>query len=224
MRGGLWLPNLKESRIDLVDLFLDFSRSRRNCLLNKNREILLALIIMVSGAAVMQANSLGAQSFADVGSPVADTGNINTATTFTIGDLMSTSANAGYLAGMPKLDFGSVTFNSDDGSSLSFGDSFFGSFVSSSITEIQSGPGMVGFYVLGLYSGGTYDPGIVGDLASLTISFTQTPSVTGVISDSASFADPPAPEPGSAPEPTTLTLMGSALVGGFALFQRRRRT
>jgi hypothetical protein len=55
---------------------------------------------------------LGTQAFSDIGTPTADgsnTGNINTAMTFTIGDLVSTTSNTGVFAGMPTQNFGTFT-------------------------------------------------------------------------------------------------------------------
>ena len=178
----------------------------------------VALLALSSG--VIQANAInGTQGFADLGSPSANTGDVNTATVFTIGELVTSASQSGAFVGLLPQDFGAVTFDTSVPTSLSFGNAIFGTFTSTSITKISNAAGTPSFFILGTYVSGTYAPGATADSSSFTIGFTQTPAHTGSISDSASFADPPAP-PG-VPEPATLCLFGSALIGlGFI---RRRK-
>ncbi|MFM7207610.1 MAG: PEP-CTERM sorting domain-containing protein [Planctomycetaceae bacterium] len=163
--------------------------------------------------------STGSQGFADIGSPSTDTGNINTATTFTIGNLISTGANNGYFLGLSTQIFGPVAFNPGVGSSISFGNATFGSFLSTSITQQTSAAGERSFLVLGNYTAGTFNPSLFPSPApaSLTIAFTQTPPGTGAISDSATLAIPPVPEP------STLVLACVGIAGGLLFQQSRRR-
>jgi len=182
-----------------------------------------ALLALSSG--VIQANVInGTLGFADIGSPSAGTGNINTATTFTLGDLTSTTGT-GDFTGLPTQDFGSISFDTAVGSSLSFTSSTFGTFTSTSITKISNAPGSVAFFILGTFASGSYagypSPGATADSSSFTLGFTQTPAGTGAISDSATFSDPPAPLTGT-PEPATLGLFGSAFVA-LGLIRRRRK-
>lgn len=93
--------------------------------------------------------SNGSQGFADIGTPVADTGNINTAATLTIGNLISTGASVGYFTGLSTQIFGPVAFNPSVPSSISFGNATFGSFLSMSITEQTNTPGERSLYLLG---------------------------------------------------------------------------
>ena len=69
-----------------------------------NKLTLLTLTLgLAAGSA--QAAVIGTQGFADIGTPTADggsTGDINTATAFTIGNLVSTSSNTGDFAGLPS--------------------------------------------------------------------------------------------------------------------------
>jgi hypothetical protein len=154
------------------------------------------------------------QGFADIGTPKANgsaTGNINTATTFMIGDLISTTANTGSLSLLPTQIIGPVTFDSTNPTSLSFNSAAFGTFTSTAITESVNTPGVVSFYVLGDWSPGTYGAIASGSyLSSFTISFNQTS--LGSISDSATFSVPPAT---TVPETSTLVMMlaGFAVIG-----------
>lgn len=173
----------------------------------------LPSVVFVSGT------SVGSQAFADLGTPVVDTGNINTAATFTVGNLVSTSANNGYFTGLPTQIFGPLAFSPAVGSSLSFGNATFGSFLSTSISPQTNAPGERSFLVLGNYTAGTFNPALSPNPApaSFTISFTQTPPGTGVISNSSTLAIPPVPEP------STLMLACVGIAGGLAIEQNRRR-
>jgi hypothetical protein len=170
--------------------------------------------------------SSGSQGFADIGAPsVSGTGvfpgSINTGTSFTIGNLISTGAQNGYFTGLSTQIFGPVTFVPADDTSLSFGNATMGSFASTSITELTNSPGQRSFYVLGMFSAGTFDPSLTPDPApaSLLITFNQTPENTGAISNSSTLAIPPA----AVPEPSTLVIAGLGLAGFAAVDVRRRR-
>ncbi len=174
---------------------------------------------------------VGSLSLADIGSPSVDTGNINTGAQFTIGNLFST-VGLGAFAGLPNQIFGPVTFNTGVPGSLLFGNDVFGLFQSTAITEYNTIPGQVQFYVLGHYAPGSYvglPTAVVSpaapspDLASLTISFNQTPAGTGSISDASTFATPPAPAPG-VPEPSSMIMALTALAAsGLVVVHRRWR-
>jgi hypothetical protein len=146
--------------------------------------------------------SSGSQGFADIGAP-------------------SVSAQIGYFTGLSTQIFGPVTFVPADGTSLSFGNATMGSFASTSITELTNSPGQRSFYVLGMFSAGTFDPSLTPDPApaSLLITFNQTPENTGAISNSSTLAIPPA----AVPEPSTLVIAGLGLAGFAAVDVRRRR-
>lgn len=175
----------------------------------------LPSVVFVSGT------STGSQGFADIGAPSVDTGNINTGTTFTIGNFISTGAQNGYFSGLTTQIFGPVAFNPLVNSSFSFGNATFGSFLSTSITQQTNAAGERSFYILGNYTAGTFNPALSPNPApaSILVSFTQTPPSSGAISDSATMSIPPA----AVPEPSTLMLACVGIAGGIAVDQNRRR-
>ncbi len=190
-----------------------------------------ALIVCPTGNLFAGSSPVGTQAFADIGTPQAGgsaTGDINTATSFMIGDLLSTTSNTGVFAGMSKQDFGAVSFNTTSQTSLSFGDSVFGTFTSTNIDEYTNRAGTVAFYVLGTWTPGSYNNNNTTYTsgpydASFTISFTQTPAgAGGAISDSATFSVPPSGIPG-VPEPASIVMGLTGLVIGGLAYRRHRR-
>lgn len=191
----------------------------------RHHKIVMALALMGVGTAFAEVPQ-GTQSFADLGIPEANgspTGNILTATTFTIGDLVSTAAQSGVFEGMALQSFGAITFNVNSPGSLVFKDGAFGSFTSTFIdpTETVTHAGTtIAFFMVGNWMPGTQGRVSGGPFPSdLTISFTQTPGADGVISDSATFATPAVQA--SVPEPATLGLLALGL-GGIWLMRRRK--
>jgi len=173
---------------------------------------------------------MGSLGLSDIGGGSSNTGNLNTGTTLGIGLDVSNLGGVGFFSGFPVGDsFGAISFQPGVGNSYSMSDAsgLFGSFASSSITQIANPAGSRSFYILGTWTEGTY-PGAGGGgagsmfAASLTLSFTQTPAGTGVISDSATFAVPPAAFPGGVPEPSSFILLGLGTVG-FVGYRRLRR-
>jgi len=192
-------------------------------LLRAWRAMALALVLVASPAAF--AGPIGTQGLADMGAPSTNTGDINTATTFTIGDLVSTASQSGIFVGMPTQDFGSVgpfAITNGPTATLTFGDAVFGTFTSSSEIIATDTGGLLSLYFDGLWTPGTYG-GVAGGpfAASVTFSATQTPAHTGAISDSATFAVPPA---GFVPEPSAIMLLtvGGTGLFGFRLMRRKR--
>lgn len=163
--------------------------------------------------------SNGSQGFADIGAPSTNTGNINTATTLTIGNLISSGASAGYFTGLSTQIFGPVAFSPAIPSSISFGNGAFGSFLSTSITEQTNTAGERSFLVLGNFTGGSFGGATTPNPApsSFTISFTQTPAGIGSISNSSTLAIP------AVPEPSTIVLATVGIAAGLAVRQTRRR-
>ena len=189
-----------------------------------HRSLLAGIVLSLAAAVSAQAASVnGSQGFADIGTPTVDTGNINTATSLTIGDLITTTSQQGGFAGLPTQAFGTVNFNLTSFTSLTFQNSTFGSFSSTSITKTPSTSGTVDLYVLGSFTPGTFFGGGSAQATSFTISFTQTPASTGSISDSSTLATPPATPPGVVPEPASVALasIGLVPVGLFRVLRKR---
>lgn len=97
----------------------------------------------------MSSTSNGSQAFVDIGSPNLDSGNINSATSFTIGNRNSTGASVGSHTGLTAQLYGPGTSSPAVGSILSFGNAAFGNLSSPSITEQTNVAGKRSFYVLG---------------------------------------------------------------------------
>jgi len=195
--------------------------------------VAVAATLLLLAGGQSQAAFVGTQGFGDQGTPLANgsaSGNINTATTLTIGDLNTTTASTGVFTGVGKnIDFGTVTFSTATGgnATLSFTDGTgkFGSFTSTTFATISNVPGTVSFYVLGLFTPGTfagYGGVTTPQLASLTISFNQTPAGSGGISDSVTLSVPPAGNP-TVPEPASIAMVVLGLGGVFAARRYSRR-
>jgi hypothetical protein len=195
-----------------------------------------ATLLLIS-ASQSQAGFVGTQGFNDQGTPLANgssTGDIETASTLTIGDMNTSSASTGLFIGVGKnIDFGTINFSTTIGANTSFnlrdGSNFFGSFSSTNLSVISSGNGVESFYITGNFTPGTYSgygSYATGSLnagpesASITISFTQTGN--GSISDSATLAVPPSGI-AAVPEPASVSMIVMGLGGVFAAGRRYRR-
>jgi hypothetical protein len=174
---------------------------------------------MLFSAPDVRAGSVSTQGMGEVSAPEADgstTGDINTATSFTLGNLQSTTSQTGFFTGMASTqNFLDLNFTTTNGTSLSFGNDYFGHFASSSISVVTNVKGYVDISISGYYTAGTF-PGSHSGLANLNLSFTQV-SPAGSISDSGTLS--------VVPEPASLTMgLTSIAVCGLICGLRRRRT
>jgi len=186
--------------------------------MNFTKFSLAAILAVLATAAQAQVGSVG---FSNPGPTTAfPSGDINTATSYTLGDMLDSfqynADGTGAFAGLPSSSFGSITFSPSSPFSVNFSDSVFGSFQSTSIQLASESPGTITYDVFGTYNSGNFDGGtIVGDPASLTINFVQNPADTGVIVADGVFSVPPVPEPG------TLALLGLGVSAVCVQLRRR---
>ena len=150
-------------------------------------------------------------------------GNINTATYFEIGGLVARGFNAtGVFSGMTSQNLGPVDFNLANDSSLTFGNSYLGSFQSAKLSVVQNNPGTLLIYVLGTFTSGSYtgNPTPFSNVpASFTVSLNQSPAFNGIISDSGLLSIPPST---IVPEPSSTVLVGAGLLS-LVVFRLRSR-
>lgn len=186
--------------------------------------LLLALPNAVGGI-VSFPGPVGSQGFGDLGVAVAaPTADVNTATVFTLGNLISTGDSYGFFTGLPDQSFSPITFSVSDPLSLKFGNAQFGSFASTKIAELSNDfdVGARSFSVQGWFTKGTFGGTLRPNpaLSDFTISFSQNSGTGAAISVNATLSfNPNQP----VPEPTTLTLLGIAAATTARGWFRRRR-
>lgn len=184
---------------------------------------LLALPVATAGI-VSFPGPLGSQGFVDLGlASAGPTADVNTATAFTVGNLVSTDDSHAFFAGLPEQSFSPMTFSVSDPLSLKFGNAQFGSFASTKIEELSNDPdvGARSFSVQGWFTKGTFGSPLVPNpaLTDFTISFSQNSGAGAAISVNATLAfNPNQP----VPEPATLTMLAIA-AGTVARGWVRRR-
>ena len=188
---------------------------------------LLAVVVAAGTARATKADpsvTNGLQNFGDLGEPLADgspTGNINTATTFTVAELTSAGGQLGIFLGLPRQIFNPFTFNPGIPTSFDFGNGVFGHFASTSITETVNVAGAVAFDVTGEWTPGSFFHAGLKPFGTLfTISFTQTPAHTGIISNSATLS---VPVTTIIPEPSSIVLVLTGLAAAVGIYGLRRR-
>jgi hypothetical protein len=192
------------------------------------KRFLVPALLVACAVGTAKAGPVGSQVFNDNGTTTVNTGDINTATMFTFGDLVTTGGQSGIFVGMPTQNFLAQSFSLDSSTNFSISSTAFGTFTSTSITEAVNMPGFVGIYILGNYNPGTIDSADSGTSfpASFSVGFTQSSAGNGAISGSGTFTVPPAnaPDPPGVAEPATLVMGLTSVVGGglFHLLRRRR--
>jgi hypothetical protein len=177
--------------------------------LRSSRLLLGAVLVFWLGTSCAPADTVsiapdaGAQGLVDVGNVVAAlTNDINDASSFTLGALVSTAESHGFFVGMPMQFFGPVTFSVADPGSLQFGSTEFGSFASTKISQLSNDPlvGSRSLLVEGMFTRGTFGGPLfpMPLVTNFTLSLNQNAGAGTSISVNATldFADiQPVPEP-----------------------------
>lgn len=149
------------------------------------------------------------------------TGNINTATTFSLQSLATTNNENGIFAGLAAQNFGTVAFSPGMATSLNFGNAVFGRYQSSSITETLNTSGFLNLLLEGTYTPGSFEKGLSrSSAAELRMSFTQTPPMNGEISFSGTMSVTKAVAPVPEAPIAVLFLSGLGLLGAATKLRR----
>lgn len=196
--------------------------ARRRCRIYTCIALAIAGLTISFTAEAQPVNSL---VFSDTGTTLAngsETGNLNTATSFTTSDVSVTGE--GVFAGLGPQSFNSVSFNLTNPTSLTFGNAVFGTYTSTSIVVADNVPGFLDVDTAGNWTPGTYSgfSGLTGPVpASLSVTFTQSPAGDGLIGGGESFSISPL---ASSPEPATWSMLGISLaaLAGIAYWGRKR--
>jgi len=187
-----------------------------------------ACLLALPGAAggiVSVPGPAGSQGFVDLGiASAAPTADVNDATVFTIGNLVSTGDSYAFFNNLPEQSFSPIVFSLSDPLSVKFGNAVFGSFASTTIAELSNdlNVGARSFRIQGWFTKGTFGGTLTPNpaLTDFTISFSQNSGTGAAISVNATLAFAPN-QP--VPEPTTLTLLAIATATVARGWFRRRR-
>lgn len=164
---------------------------------------------------------VGNLSFVTLTATEANTGNVNTATAFTLGSWTSTFGTGVFSSSLPVQSFCPVSFNVTSPTSLDFSSAPFGTFASSSLSDNDSPPGFRNETFFGHWTPGTDFAGLTGGPFESELDVTLTQTIPGaIITATGNLVTPPrvAVSDGG----MTLMLLGAALVG-LEILRRRAR-
>jgi hypothetical protein len=142
--------------------------------------------------------------------------NLSLSTMISAGDTIVTSVGTGDYSGVPTLtSFGANTLDLTSLTSFMISNALWGSFAASSGFIVQQTTNFLDVFLSGTFTPGPSLAGFDPSPTSLRFSINQSGDS---VSEAITLASPPA----SVPEPATLMLLGSALLGVAAASRRRR--
>jgi len=189
------------------------------------RAVALTAALFGAGSVTQAGMIVGSQGVAVIVTPItANTGNnIATADVFS-GLTFTTSASQtgdfGTLAGGQTLS--GISLDLSNIAAFTFGNATFGTFQATTFTDtgFDAVNNSRGFLIVGTFAPGTGFPGLTGNSALLSISFTQVGGPTSSISLSGTITTP---APSQTPEPSTIVMLGTiAAPVAFGMWRRRK--
>lgn len=179
---------------------------------------LTVIVLLIAGTGVMQANAIhGSLPFA--GFTVSQNG-ANLSSSTTLSDTATLTSGAGFLdyAVVPMMtDFGPFTLNLSTigtGGGLSLSNATYGTFVATTGLIVTQLSNFLDVELFGTYTPGPGMPGVSPGPTELRLGFTQSGAA---VSGSGTLTSPPA----DVPEPGTLALLGSGVIGLAAVMRRK---
>ena len=185
----------------------------------KSSILLAATVVALSSLATSAraAFSAGSQGFADTGNPTVNAADINNATSFLLGTVVTNESRTGdflQLAPQTLVADGPLTLTNPSLFTLS--NAAFGLFQATSVVEVgPSNDSIRSFEVRGVFTGGTaFGSPSTPTQAVAALSFTQVGGPNGAISGSLTLS--------AVPEPASMAMVGLGLAGVGGLALRRR--
>ena len=170
----------------------------------------LGLVLAATPAAQATVSSVGFDLTTPNMAAADPTGNINSATLFTLQNMGSTNNTSGFFDGLPPQDFGVVAFSPGVGDSLIIRSPAFGIFVSSAFTTVVNTSGFLNLLINGTWTEGSFRTSTSSSPAEVRIGLTQTPPMDGQISFSGTMSTTPV---SVVPEPSAAWLFVTGIIG-----------